>query len=689
MKFKHIFSLILTLGILTSTAQLDRSKLPEPSEPRPIQIGDYESFELKNGLKVFIIENHKLPRVAFNLQFDRDPIFEGEKAGYLGMVGDMLRRGTDTRTKEQIDEEVDFIGASLFGGSTSVFASGLSKYQEKILELMTDVVFNPTFSEEELEKIRTETLSGLAANKEDPNSISRNLNQIIVYGADHPYGENQTEETTSTVSADDLRAYHDAYFRPNIAYLAIVGDVDVKKTKKLIKTYFSNWEAKEIIKSTYDMPASPEKNQVNIVNKSSSVQSVISVTYPAKLDIGTPDVLKVRVMNQILGGSFNSKLNLNLREDKGYTYGVGSSISSDELVSRFNAGTSVRNEVTDSSIVQIIYEMTQMLEGKFNEEDLNLAKNSIAGSFSRSLESPQTVARFALNSAIYNLPEDYYSGYIQRLQAITLEDVQAMATKYIKPENAYINIVGKAGDIADKLAQFGEVKYYDTYGNEVDPSLAKLPDGLTADAVFEKHIAAIGGKDKVAAIENVSMKMDASVMGQTMEIDVVRALPNKSFMEMKMGGNVMQTVKFNGQTGFMKGMGGEKIIEGDDAAEMALESVLFFEISYASIGVETKVIAVESIDGNEAYGIEVKSPSGKISTRYYDAESGLLVRVSNTTETPQGTMILSNDYGDYKEFGGVLFPTSQKRPMNAQMKMDIAVNEVIVNSEVSEDLFKQ
>jgi len=380
---------------------------------------------------------------------------------------------------------------------------------------------------------------------------------------------------------------------------------------------------------------------------------------------------------------------MNLREDKGYTYGSRSSISADELVSRFEASASVRNEVTDSSLVQIIYELNQMVSGSFTQEDLDLAKNSIAGSFSRSLESPQTVANFALNSAIYNFADDYYSGYIQRLQAVTLDDIKAIAAKYIRPENAYINVVGKAGDVADKLAQFGEVNYFDTYGNGVDPSMAKLPDGLTADGVFEKHIGAIGGKEKVEAVKNVSMKMDASVMGQTMEINVVRATPNKSFTEMVMGGNVMQTVKFDGQVGFMTGMGGEKTIEGDDAAEMALESVLFFELSYADIGVESELIAVENIDGKDAYGVEVKFSSGKVSTRYYDAESGLLVRISNTAETPQGSMVLSNDYGDYKEFNGVLFPTSQKRPMNAQMKMDVTVKEVIVNGEVSDDLFKQ
>jgi predicted Zn-dependent peptidase len=688
MKLKNIATLALTLFSVLSFAQVDRSKLPEPATPRPIEIGKYESFELKNGLKVFIIENHKLPRVAYNLQFDRPPLLEGDKAGYLGMFGQMLRTGTETRTKEQLDQEIDFLGASVFGGSSNVFASGLSKYEEKILELMTDIAFNPTFPTEELEKIRKQTISGLAANKEDPNAIASNLNSKIVYGGDHPYGEIQTEETTNNITSDDFATYHDTYFRPNIGYLAVVGDVDVKKTKKLIKTYFSNWEAKAVTKPTYATPEMAAKNEVNIVNRSNSVQSVINISYPIVLPIGHPDVIGVRVMNTILGGGFSSKLNMNLREDKGYTYGARSNLGSDELVANFNASASVRNEVTDSSVVQMLFEMKQMIDGNITDEELELAKNSVAGSFSRSLESPQTVASFAVNSSIYKLPADYYATYVQKIQALTIDDIKALAKKYIKPENAYINIVGKGSDIADKLKPFGAIKYFDTYGNEVDPSLAKLPDGLTADKVIDSYLTAIGGKDKLRGVKNVTMKMNASVMGQSMEILTTKAAPNKMYMEMKMGGNVMQKIVFDGVKGKTSGMGGENVVEGEQAKEMALQAIIFDELMYKEIGAETKLSGVENINGKDAYGIEV-TVSGNTTTRYYDAESGFLVRVSRTIEGPQGTMVMSQDYSDYKEFGGIMFPTGGKQPLNAQMKMDLSVSEVVVNGEVSADLFKQ
>ena len=205
---------------------------------------------------------------------------------------------------------------------------------------------------------------------------------------------------------------------------------------------------------------------------------------------------------------------MNLREGKGYTYGARSSLSPDDLVSMFRASASVRNEVTDSSIVQILYEMKQMIEGNITDEELNLAKNSIAGSFSRSLEQPQTIANFALNTAINNLPDDYYATYVQKLQALTKEDIREMAAKYIKPENAHINIVGKTSDFADKLPQFGEVTYFDIYGNEVDSSITNLPDGLTAEKVLGNYIDAIGGAEAIEKIENVTMKMETTVMGQ-------------------------------------------------------------------------------------------------------------------------------------------------------------------------------
>ena len=683
---KYIFSILACVYIITSSAQVDRSKLPKPSEPRPIEIGNYESFKLKNGLQVFIIQNKKLPRVSFNLILDRKPILEGEKAGYLYMMGQMMRRGTKSRTKEQIDEEIDFIGASFRISSTSFSASGLSKYKEKILELMTDILFNPVFPQEEFDKIVTQTLSELEAEKEDPDAIADNLNSALLYGSKHPFGEIQTSETTNNITIDDLKDYHKKYFVPNIAYLAIVGDIEPKESKELIKTYFKNWKKNDVIFPTFNTPQAPDKNSVAIVNRPSAVQSNISIAYPVVLKIGSEDQIKARVMNEILGGSGSAKLFMNLREDKGYTYGSYSSLRANQTIGEFNASASVRNEVTDSSIYEILYEMNQMKSGEISDEELELAKNSLAGNFSISLERPETVARFALNIARYGLPKDYYSTYLQKLQNVTKDDVQKMANKYLNTENVYINIVGKANDIIEQLKPFGDIKYYNTEGNEIDPNLLKLPEGLTAEKVINNYIDAIGGQDNIDAISSIQMKMSASIMGQTLKMKSIKMKPSKSLLEVSMDGNTVQKQIFNGKEGVASGMQGTQKITGDDAKDEAINSSLIEEIAILDNKLEIKLLNIEKIKGADAYGVEITLPSNKKSVRYYDTENGLLMRSTVVISSPQGDMVLSTDFEDYKEFNSVMFPTKIIQPMG-QANMDISIDEILINTDIDSSIF--
>lgn len=675
------------LNLLAVYAQVDRSQLPEPGIPRPIEIGEYESFELKNGLRVFIIENHKLPRVSYNLIIDREPILELDKMGYLGMVGPMMRRGTETRTKKQIDEEVDFIGANLSVGSSNVFASGLSKYNEKILELMTDIVFNPTFPIEELEKIKKQSISSLAASKENPSAISANIGRTLSFGKDHPYGEIQTEETIGNIVVEDLKAYHSSYFRPNIAYLAVVGDVSPKAIKKSIKTYFGDWETGEIEKPAYKTPTAPDKTKVALVNRSSAVQSNVVVTYPVNLKIGSEDQIKTSVMNQILGGSSSAKLFNNLREDKGFTYGSYSSLSADDLVGRFIASAEVRNEVTDSAIVEMIYEMNQMRMGEISEEELTLAKNAIAGRFSRSLEQPQTVARFALNRARYNLPEAYYNTYLQKVQEVTLQDVKAMALKYLKPENAHITVVGKADEIASKLEKFGEVTYYNNYGDEVDPSLSKLPDGLTAQKVLELYAEALGGQNAIKNIDNAIMKWDVDAMGQSLQGQQILASGMKSKMEITMGGMAVMANVSDGVEASVNQMGNVSKLEGADKEEQIVSNALFSEFSLEQMGAEFQLQSLESINGNDAYGLSITLPEGGKYTLFFDSKTGLKVRYMKVWETPQGSMRQMIDYSDYKEVNGVQFPHKLKQTLGPQI-VSILVEDISINSDLSENEFK-
>ncbi len=315
--------------------------------------------------------------------------------------------------KDELDEEIDFIGANINTSSQSVFASALSKHTEKLFQLMSDIILHPNFTQEELDKLKKQYISQIQSEKDDPNASAAKLRKALTYGQDHPYGETMTEETVNSVDLEMAKNYYEKYFAPNISYMAIVGDIDFDKAKELVQKYFGEWERKEVPENNFETPSAPSSMQIAIVDRPVSVQSVVNFAYPVELKRGSEDVIAAEVLNTILGGGFSSRLNMNLREDKAFTYGVRSRLSSDKVVGNFMTSTEVRNSATDSTVVEIIKEMQGLKTADVTDEELNLAKNYLMGTFSRSLERPETIADFAINIERYNLPEDYYQNYLK------------------------------------------------------------------------------------------------------------------------------------------------------------------------------------------------------------------------------------------------------------------------------------
>ena len=684
-------NILLALMLLSygAVAQVDRTKAPEAGPAPEIQIGEYKSFELDNGLKVFVVENHKIPRVAISLSLNNKPIREEDKVGYVDFMGQLLRNGTKTRSKAQLDEEIDFIGASLTTSSNGIYGAALTKHKDKLLELMTDVLFNPAFPEDELEKIRKQTLSGLASSKDDPDAIADNVEKALVYGADHPYGELTTEETVENIKLEDVKGYYNTYFKPNVGYLAVVGDITLKDAKKLITKHFSQWQKGKIEEPTYQMPQSPEKTYVALVDRPSSVQSVIQVSYPIDLKPGSPDAIKARVLNQILGGGFSSRLMQNLREDKAFTYGSRSSIMDDELVGMFTASASVRNEVTDSAVHEFLHELDRIRTSNVEEYELEAAKASIIGAFARALEQPNTVARFAINTSRYNLPKDYYANYLKNVSNTTVADIRAMAEKYIRPENAIVIVVGKGSEVSDGLKKFGEVKYFDNYGNQYDPSKSqKVPAGLTAQKVIDNYIAALGGQKKLSDVKSLKMAMGADMMGNNIDMKMYKKTPKKLLVEVGMGGNVMSKQLMNGEEVSASNMGADLPIDDETKEEFLISSYPFPELNYEELGVKTDLKGVEKVDTKNAYAVEVTYPSGNKVTQYYDVESGLKVRQTKIVKTAQGEMAMSTEFGEYKEVDGIQFPHLIVQPMGGGMKLNIKTKSVEVNPAIDDSVFK-
>ena len=683
--FSIAFSLMLALG---ATAQLDRSQRPEPGHAPELDFGKYKLYELKNGLKVIVVEDDKLPRLSMNLIVDRDPVQEGDKAGYVSLAGQMLRQGTKNLTKDQLDEEIDFIGASLNTGSASIYTSGLSKYSEKLVSLMADVAMNPSFPEEEFDKLKKQQISGLESEKDDPAAVSAKVFNAMLYGKDHPYGEMTTVATTESVELEDCKTYYNNYWVPNNTYIAIVGDIKAKDAKKLIKKYFGDWEMGNVAENVYEKPSEPAGIEVSLVNKSSAVQSVVALGNTIELKPGDNDVIKLQLANQILGGGSLGRLFQNIREDKGYTYGAYSSYDEDELIGEFSAEASVRNEVTDSAIVEFLAEFEKLRTEPVSEEDLQGAKNYIIGSFGRALESPQTVARFALNIQRYDLPEDYYENYLSKLGNLTAQDVMDAANKYIKTDAMHIVVVGKGVEVAEKLKKFGNLSYYDEEGNVTDAPSKPIPAGLTADSVVSMYINALGGKENLGKVKDVAMYYDATIPGAPMTISAVRMKkrPNKFKMELTAAGmGTLNRTVYDGKKGYMSGMQGEQEMEGEELEEMKSQGEFFPEMNYTSEDYTLELTHMDKVNGEEVYVMVVTDEDGNKSTEYYSATSGLKLKEESTEEGPEGPMTVSQTYGDYKEVGGIMWPHNMVLDQGQQIKFDMT--DIKVNSKLKDSEF--
>ncbi len=669
-----------------------RKKAPQPGTPPKIQIGKAATKQLKNGLTVIVVENHKLPRVSFRVFVDFDPVLEKEAAGYADMAGELLSKGTKTRTKEQLDEEVDFIGATLTSDANGVSGACLSKHTDKLLELLADVLLNPAFPAEELEKAKRRAESGLAAAKNDPNAIAANVANVLRYGKDHPYGENMTEETLKKITLDQIKQYYNTYFKPNIAYLVIVGDIKQKDAFAKAEAYFGKWKRGVVPQHSYPVPQAPEKTQVAFVDKTGAVQSVINLTYPVVLPPNHPDVIPARVMNTILGGYFNSRVNANLREKHGYTYGARTSLSSDRLIAAFSATASVRNEVTDSAITQLLLELERLRNEPVPDDELQLVKNVLTGQFAQSLEQPGTVAQFALNIARYKLPADYYENYLNNLQKVTPQQVQEMARKYVRPDRAYILVVGNKDEVAERLKRFsadGQTRFYDPYGLPVEPPKQTVAADMTAEKVIQNYLQAIGGEEALARLREVESTFEFAIPNfGTMEMSVLQKDNNKIAVLTSMQGQLMSSRIYNGGKAKEDGMGGSRTLEGDELEDLKEQAYLCKEQAYLSKGYRLTLKGIENVGGKDAYAITVERPDGQKSNEFYEVETGLKIReVRTETDMSGKPTTISTDFSEYRAVEGVLFPHAITLTGAFPFPLKGVLKSIKVNSNIPDSAF--
>ncbi|MEJ6491881.1 MAG: pitrilysin family protein [Flavobacteriales bacterium] len=657
--------IIATLAFLPllSIGQVDRSIIPSSGAAPLINIKDSEIFKTDNGITVILSENHKIPSVSFQLSLGADPILEGPKAGVSNVMGDLVMSGTAKLTKDELDNQIDYIGAYLSASSGGMYLSVMTRFRDKGLALMSDVLQNASFPESEFDRIVKQFESGLKSAKSEPSQMANNANAKVNYDAMHPFSETMTEESLKSIKLEDVKQLYKLIYVPEGSYLVIVGDITKEEAKAAVDKYFTSWIGGKAYKgaSLYSKPASG--SQVAFVSKTGAVQSVINVNIPMDVAPGDPDQIGLTVLNQVFGGSgFGTRLMQNLREDKAFTYGCYARQNIDEHGSLLTISGNFRNDVTDSAITEILYEIQKITTELAGEEELETTKAAMAGSFARSLESPQTIARFARNIEKYGLDKDYYKNYLKTLAAVNKDDVLRLAKKYMSAENVNIVVVGN-DEVAAKLKAFdsdGKILKLDAFGNAVKE---KKTADISADQLIENYVYATtqttSMKKAIKKLKKIksysrTTELSAAQIPFPLKMSEVWIKPNTEGSKLEGQGMVLQKSYFDGNAGGTTSMQtGSKALTEEEVTAQKKSFGIIPEMNYATSGMKYEMVGIEVVEDKDMYVLS-STDGKKTQLDYFDKVTYLKMK-SIITNTEDGEVRSAEyDFGNYSMQGGLM-----------------------------------
>ncbi len=660
---KKLIYIVLASALTISVhAQVDRSKAPAGAPAKEINIAKSETFTLANGLTVIVVENNKLPKVQGNLFFNHPPIATGSKAGIEDIIGTMVMAGTKSKDKETLDEEIEFMGSSISVSSNSVNFSTLKKNLNKTFDLFADITLNPAFSNlSELEKTKKQIKTGIESSEKNPDEISNRVTNVLLFGANHPYGEYTTAEKIDGISMEDLINFYQSYFIPNNAILTLTGDIKKAEAEALVNKFFANWKASATTpaKVKYTVPES-KPTRIVLVDLPVSTQSVINIINTNSLKKANADFFASYVGNAILGTGMASRLFKNIREDKGWTYGAYSSLSDDfYLNGEFSASAKVRNNVTDSAVVEFMKELKAIRDANVSDDELKLNKAQITGMFALGLEKPETVARFARNTKIEGLPADFYNNFLKNIDAVTPSAIQDAMKKYIAYDNLTILIVGKVEEILAPLQKLGyPIEFVDKFGNPIaDPTAKKSAGDITGIQIINKYIDAIGGVKTLKKVKSISDNYEVNISGVPMSLEGTskKMAPNKSDFRIITSGMTVMRQTFDGENGFSEQMGSRTPYDAEQIKE-SKSATLFDHLNLKAD--QLAVDGILTINGKDAYKVII-TENGETSNEYFDVETGFLVKSEKVKENKETgeKMNIVNEYFDYKDYNGVKMPS--------------------------------
>jgi len=450
-----------------------KGKAPINKETLKVKLPKAYESKLGNGLQIVVLEQHKLPTFTMQMILLSGGMSDPQGAhGAAQFTASLLKEGTKTRSSREIAEQAEAQGSANFASPTvsltdsTITASGLAENFDQIIDLFADVILNPSFPEAEFNKLKTRSLAQLRQQRSEPSFLANEMFAKVMYGSHPASRESLTTEEIQGMSTEIVKKFHAVNYKPNNAIFAIVGDVKPAELVAKLEKVFGSWQRGDVPQPTVPRVSQTGPAKIHVINRASSVQTNLllgNLTIERK----DPDYYALDVMNGVVGGGASARLFLNLREDKGYTYGAYSVFSAERYLGTFRANAEVRTEVTKGSMDELLYEFKRIRDEKVPQEELERAKRTIIGFFAVQLEYPQTLLNNIITQKLYNLPADYWDNYAQRIAAITPEDVQRVARKYLDLTHLQVVAVGDAGKIADVLKQYGTVEIYDTDGKPV------------------------------------------------------------------------------------------------------------------------------------------------------------------------------------------------------------------------------
>ena len=473
-------ALIIALASVASTAQqtLDRTQQPTPGPIPVLRVPRWTKTQLSNGATLIVSERHTLPLVSFSITFlgGANQYEPATRRGLAGMTTAMLTEGTKTRTGDQLSDELQLLGTSVDAGiggeeGSISFVSTVKNF-DATLAILADMMLNSTFPVDALERLRARRLVNLTQAKDQPGIVSAQVFNKVLYGDTHPYGQRTTEASIKAITRDDIVAFQKSYFQPGRAIITVVGDVTPAKVKTTVEKALAAW-AKGGDKPSFDYPKLPQLQpaKIYLIDKPGSAQSVVNIGLPGP-SRDTPDYFALQVLNQILGGQFQSRLNANIREQKGYSYGVGSGFGYGKGPGAFRAGGAIVSDKTDAALNEFWKEFKGIIgERPITDEEIKTAKESLIQGLPQRFASVSGIGGAITSLVVQGLPDDYYQTYAKNVSAVTREDLMRVAKRYIDINNFAIVIVGDRAKVEAGLKATGiaPITVLDIEGNAVTP----------------------------------------------------------------------------------------------------------------------------------------------------------------------------------------------------------------------------